>query len=225
MSNIVYKSKNAVIVNKPVGIPSQSDSSGDRDMLSLLRDELKSLSERDDVYLIHRLDRVVGGLLVFARNKPASAALSALASSGELGKEYFAVVNGRLSDGEMVDYLYKNAVIGKAVVVDKHKNGAKRAELEYKVVDTASTPKGEISLVRITLKTGRFHQIRAQFSARGHALVGDTKYGGSSAVAKNPALFACRLEFSVLGEYASVSAIPDLNEYPWSLFAPEKYEV
>lgn len=225
MSNIVFKSKNAVVINKPAGIPSQKDTSGDKDALTLLSEELRRDSDRDELYLVHRLDRVVGGLMVFARSRSSAAELSKAAADGELGKEYFAIAKGKVEGGVFVDYLCKNSTLGKSLVTDKNKIGAKRAELECLVLDTVSTDKGAISLLRITLKTGRFHQIRAQLSSRGHALVGDTKYGGADSVARAPALFSCKLDFSVSGEKTSVTAAPNVNEYPWSLFAPEKYEV
>ena len=225
MSNIVYKNKNIIVFNKPAGIPSQQDTTGDVHAMTLASGELRLNSEREELYLVHRLDRVVGGLLVFARNKATAATLSALAAEEKLGKEYLAVVSGALTDGSFTDYLYKNSILGKAFVSDKNKNGAKRAELDYSVLDTVRTDKGEYSLVRIILKTGRFHQIRAQFSSRGHALVGDTKYGGVDGRAMGPSLFAYKLNFSAQGETVSVRVLPNTSEYPLNLFAPEKYEV
>ena len=217
MLEVLYESKNAIIANKPVGMPTQADKSADPDFLS----ELKS--EHGELYLVHRLDRVVSGLLVLARNKSTCAELSALAASGALGKEYLAVVEGECSGGELVDYLYKNAALSKSFVTDKGRFGAKLASLTYECIETADTPRGVRSLVRINLKTGRFHQIRAQFSTRGHALVGDGKYGSRDSGARTPALFAYKIDVTA-GEHISAAALPDINQYPWNLFSEESYK-
>ena len=223
MIEIISKTKDYVIIYKPVGIPSQSDPSGDKDAMTMCSEMLRQSGESSELYLIHRLDRVVGGLIVFARNKKSSAILSSLVAEHNITKEYFAVVEGRAEGGIMRDYLYKDATLGKAFVTDRKRSGVKEAELEYTTLDTISIDDREISLVRVRLKTGRFHQIRAQFSSRKMPLIGDKKYGSRDFKAKTPSLFATHLEFHFNGMQVSESKLPDLTVYPWSLFEEEKY--
>ena len=223
MIEIIDKSKNYIVVYKPAGIPSQSDPSGDTDAMTLCSEQLRSMGEAEDLFLIHRLDRVVGGLIVFARNKKTAADLSAQVSDRRLTKVYYAVVEGRAEGGTMRDFLYKDATLGKAFVTDRKRAGVKEAELEYSVLDRTVSDGRELSLVKISLKTGRFHQIRAQFSSRRMPLVGDKKYGSRDAKAKMPALFATKLGFYCLGRAVEAARLPDLNSYPWSLFNEEIY--
>lgn len=222
MTRIVYKTPDFIIAYKPPGIPSQSDKSGDNDALSITSDKLFALGEPRELFLVHRLDRVVGGLLVFARNKKSAAILSELVRDGELNKEYLAVVDGEAPGGELSDFLLKDAVLGKAVVTSSDKNGAKKALLEYENLSTVDYRSSKLSLVKIQLHTGRFHQIRAQFSSRNMPLFADKKYG-SRRSGKTPALFAYRLAFNKDGLNADVTLLPNLTELPWSLFEPEKY--
>ena len=214
---IVYKDKNVVVINKPSGIPSQSDKGGDADALSLTSAELAELNEPSELWLVHRLDRVVGGLLLFARNKRAAATLSELFKEGRVLKEYLTVAEGYLDKGEMQDYLYKDTLFSKSFVVDRKRKGVKEAHLEYEALSHTLTDKGERTLVRVRLGTGRFHQIRTQFSSRGHAILGDGKYG-SREKCKNIALMSHRLAVSQ-GEIGfDLRLSPDYSKYPWSLF-------
>lgn len=220
--NIVIKNKNLVIAEKPVGIPTQSDQSGDADIMSMVSAELRAMNEPSDLWLIHRLDRVVGGLIVFARNKAFAARLSSIVGGCGMDKEYIAVVEGDVDGGVLEDYLFKDN--GKAFVVSSSRRGAKRAELEYSVIEKAETERGTRSLVRIKLHTGRFHQIRVQFSSRGTPLSGDGKYGSHDNKAKAPALFALRLSFELDGKEVIATALPPVEQYPWSLFDKECYK-
>ena len=224
MIEIVAKTKDFVVIYKPAGVPSQSDPSGDTDAMTACADMLADQGEGNTLYLIHRLDRVVGGLLVFARNKKAAAELSAMVADRRLVKEYYAVVEGRAEGGVMKDYLYKDATLGKAFVTDRKRAGVKEADLEYTLLDTLTVENRELSLVRIFLKTGRFHQIRAQFASRKMPLIGDKKYGSRDFKAKTPALFATHIAFELSKKDISIDRLPDLNEYPWSLFTKEKYK-
>jgi 23S rRNA pseudouridine1911/1915/1917 synthase len=162
--------------------------------------------------------------MVFARNKNAAAILSDAVARHTMTKEYFAVVSGVAEGGVMHDYIYKDASLGKAFVTDRKRSGVKDAELEYWNCHTVSAEDGDISLVRVRLKTGRFHQIRAQFSSRKMPLVGDKKYGSRDRVAHTPALFATRLAFEYKGKLVEATALPPLESYPWSLFAKENYK-
>lgn len=217
LMKVVYLNKDFVVVNKPPLVPSQSDLSGDTDAMTLASEILKSHGENGRLWLVHRLDRVVGGLLVFARNEKTAALLSSLVAKGELFKGYLAVAEGEASGGELVDYVYKDSLTNKAYVVNTLRRGAKEARLEYKPI----SQKDGKTLVDVELKTGRFHQIRVQFSSRKMSLVGDKKYGSRDGKARNPALFAYKLAFSLFGESYSFEARPDVTLYPWNLFCEE----
>ncbi len=223
MIEIISKTKDYVIIYKPPGIPSQSDPSGDRDAMTACSELLRQMREPDTLFLIHRLDRVVGGLIVFARNKKSAAELSSLVADHKMIKEYFAVVEGRAEGGVMRDFLYKDATLGKAFIADRKRSGVKEAELEYTTLDTVSLDGRDISLVKVRLKTGRFHQIRAQFASRKMPLIGDKKYGSRDFKARTPSLFATRLAFGFDGREVSAAKLPSLTDYPWSLFEEEKY--
>ena len=220
---IVSKNQNTVVVYKPAGIPSQSDKSGDTDALSLCSAELLEMGDGGELYLVHRLDRVVGGLLVFARNKRAAAELSALVSGDGIGKEYLAVIDGCLDGGTLTDYLYKDARVSKAFVVDKKRAGVKEAVLDFEPIRSVETEKGVKTLVKIKLKTGRFHQIRAQFGSRKAPISGDGKYGSKDNRPRFPALFAYRLSAELSFGSLDAKMLPDINEYPWNLFDEKIY--
>ncbi len=219
---ILYKSKDLIVVYKPPGVPSEKDPSNDLDAMSESTQILKQKGEKSDLWLLHRLDRVVGGLLVFARNKHAAAEISSLISEKSVVKEYFAVVEGECYGGILKDYIYKPPHSSKAYITDTLRKGVKEAILEYSSIESKVTEKGILTLVRISLKTGRYHQIRAQFSHRGLPIVGDGKYGSRINKAKMPALFSYRLAFTFKGEKIDVTIVPP-REYPWDLFEPNKY--
>lgn len=222
---ILYKSKNAVVIYKEAGVPSQSDPSGDPDAMTLTSEHLKSLGENPNLWLIHRLDRVVSGLLVFARNKKYAAILSEYVKDRLLTKEYYAVVEGEASDATLEGFIYRDPRAGKAFIVDKERKDVKRARLSYVTLATAETEKGKKSLVYVTLDTGRFHQIRAQLSHAGHPISGDGKYGSHDNKAKKVALMASHLAAALPGEKIDVSRRPDLESYPWSLFSTDDYRL
>ncbi len=216
---ILYKDKNLVAVLKPIGVASQSDLSGERDALVLCKEELLLLGEKNtDLYPVHRLDKVVGGILVFARSKKAAGALSEIFSSRLAKKEYLAVVEGNAEGGIMEDLLYKDARSGKAFIVESKRAGVKEAKLSYEPISGLRSEDKNLTLVRVSLKTGRFHQIRAQFSSRKMPIVGDGKYGSRDNTARSPALFASGLEFQLDGKQYKLYKMPDKENYPWSLF-------
>ena len=218
MIEVLYKNKDFVVIYKPQGVPSQSDASGSDDAMSAASRALEELGEHSKLWLIHRLDRVVGGVLVFARNKGAAARLSELVGGGGMEKEYLAVVHGDAPGGSLVDYIYKDAKQAKAFVVKEGKRGAKRAELEYLPIQRCEHDGSVYTLVKIKLHTGRFHQIRVQLSSRGMPIVGDGKYGSHNNRAKLPALFSSALGFDFGKERFNFTKKPDIDTYPWSIF-------
>lgn len=218
MLDIIYKDGAVVAVVKPPNVPTQSDPGGDKDVMTMLSEQLSASAEQSALWLVHRLDRVVGGVVVFARNKKAAALLSDEISNNRMVKEYFAVVEGVCEGGVMEDYLYKDARLNKAFVVKGERRGVKWASLECTPLATVSTERGERTLVRVRLNTGRFHQIRAQLSSRATPICGDGKYGSRDNGVRFPALFAAHLSFKLEGREYSFDRIPDTDAYPWSLF-------
>lgn len=224
MLEIIYKSKNAIVIYKPVGMPSQSDLSGDKDAMTLTSELLSECGEPADLWLIHRLDRTVSGVMIFARSKASAAELSRIVKERQIAKEYLAVVTGVPENGVMRDYLFKDSRTSKAYVIDKKRAGAKDARLVCTPILTVKTDNGDRTLVRISLDTGRFHQIRAQLSHRGHPILGDKKYGSRESLRSGIALTAYRLNISLFGENIDVVRMPCVSDYPWSLFPIEEYD-
>lgn len=172
-----------VICVKPVGLDSEQQ------MPARLKEELGG-----EVFTLHRLDKNVGGVMVYARNKQAAAVLSKAIAQGQMEKEYVAMVHGTPpAEGDWEDLLLKDSRQNKVFVVKRPRAGVKDARLTYRLLQA-----GEQSLVRIRLFTGRSHQIRVQFSSRGYPLVGDHKYG-SRAAATEPMLYSCLIAFPYKG--------------------------
>jgi 23S rRNA pseudouridine1911/1915/1917 synthase len=220
MIEILYKSKDFIVCVKPQGIPSQSDLSNDKDMVSLLSSQLKENDENSDIFVVHRLDRSTGGLILYARNKSAAAHFSRLVADKDSFKKYYlAVVSGSpdKESGNMTDYLFKDGAQKKTFVVKSERKGSKLASLEYKVEKTIANNDKIFSLVNIKLNTGRFHQIRAQFSSRGMSIYGDGKYG-SREKAPHLALWANKIAFTYKGKNYEFDKNPDFTMTPWSLF-------
>lgn len=227
MSEIVAKSEDALIVYKPSGILSENDPNDSANIFKMTADTLASLGEKSMLFAVHRLDRAVGGLLIIARNKKSAAELSELAAREKIDKEYLAVIEGvpDKASGTFSDMLTRDKILGKAVLVKAGAKDAKEAELNYELVATKEGKKGVISLVKIRLKTGRFHQIRAQFSIRGMSLVGDKKYGSRDGYAKTPSLFCHNLSVNLFGSRLEGFKLPPCDEYPWSVFAENLEEL
>ena len=224
MSKIVYKNEDFLIVNKDAGQSSQSDKTGEMSLLDECSFLLKSEGKSDEIYLVHRLDKVVGGLLVFARNKTTAAKLSKDLDEEDFSKDYLAVVDGVPLEGEYKDYLCKNSVLGKSEIVSSNKSGAKEAILNLIPIESVSTSKGTKTLVKIKLQTGRFHQIRAQLSSRECPIVGDKKYGSKDSGIRFPSLFAYMISFKYKNQIITQKLLPDINLYPWNLFDKTNYE-
>ena len=183
---ILYNDPHIVVCIKPVGILSQADSSGSESMISALSNMYGC-----EIHPLHRLDKGVSGVMVYAKTKLAAATLSRDIAKHRLKKEYLAVVQGVPEEsGEMVDLLFKDSKKNKSFVVKRARKGVKEAKLEYERLETD----GQKSLVQVLLHTGRTHQIRVQFSSRKMSLLGDKKYG-STADYENIALMSYRLTF------------------------------
>ena len=193
---VLYEDNHLIVAVKPPMVPSQADSSGDPDMLSIVKEYVREkYGKPGNVYigLVHRLDRPTSGIMVFARTSKAAARLAKQVQDGSLEKRYRATVldsSGSLPEqGVFVDMLYKDRAANTVFVRDCP--GAKRAELSYKVIDRRP---GEAD-VEVRLVTGRSHQIRVQFSSRGWTLLGDARYGKKNAPRRPLALCACYLAF------------------------------
>ena len=190
---ILYSDKGIAVCIKPVGLDSEAE------VPAALKEQLGG-----EIFPIHRLDKNVGGVMVYARTKQAAAALSKSVQEGTMVKEYVAMVHGTPTEsGDWSDLLFKDSSKNKVFVVKKERKGVKKARLEFTTLHA-----GEESLVRIRLHTGRSHQIRVQFSSRGFPLVGDHKYG-SRGDKKEPMLFSCCITFPWKGEMKRFEALPD----------------
>jgi 23S rRNA pseudouridine1911/1915/1917 synthase len=179
--NILYEDKELLIVEKPVGMESQSARSFEPDMVSEVKRHIHTLSPKAGepyVGVIHRLDKPVGGVMVYAKTKDAAESLSKQVSAHEMEKIYYAIVCGKPVEnfGTYVDYLWKDGKNNSSKIVDKGIKGAKLAELSFRVVDNTEFQGEEFSLMEIRLKTGRHHQIRVQMAGHGNPLWGDQKY-------------------------------------------------
>lgn len=170
---ILYEDAVMLAVVKPQGMPAQADKTGDLDLLSALEEYAGQ-----PLGLLHRLDRPVGGVMLFAKKKRAEAFLAKELQEHRLKKTYLTVLCGKLpaEEGTLEDYLLKNARTNLSEVVSKERKGAKRAVLRYRRLAEAETEMGVLTLAEIELETGRHHQIRVQTAHAGFAIWGDRKY-------------------------------------------------
>lgn len=186
---ILYQDSDIIVCIKPVGLDSEHE---------------VPQALGGEIYTLHRLDKNVGGVMVYARTKAAAAALSKAVQDGAMVKEYVAMVHGAPPEnGDWEDWLFKDSRKNKVFVVKKQRAGVKKARLTYRALRV-----GEESLVRIRLYTGRSHQIRVQFASRGYPLVGDHKYGSRDEKTA-PMLFSCCLRFPYKGKEVCFEALPD----------------
>lgn len=209
MIEILYQDSAVVVCLKPIGLNSESD------MVSALKEQLST-----DIFSVHRLDKAVSGVMVYAKTKESSANLSRQITENKLIKEYLAVVSGipENPSGTLEDLLYHDVKTNKTFVVNRKRAGVKKALLEYKTLATAEYESNSISLIGVRLITGRTHQIRVQFASRKMPLLGDARYGGNK-LCKNVALFSHRLSFynPISQELQNFEASPP-NQFPWSVF-------
>ncbi len=177
--NIIYEDKHILCLVKPQGIPSQSDKTNDEDLMSQSLNYLKDKAENPYLGLIHRLDRPVGGIIVFAKNEFANKELSRQVQERQTRKEYLTVVCGKpeYSMGTLEDYIKKLKTINMSKITPSDDKNAKLAKLEYEVLETKETGEyGALTLLKVKLHTGRHHQIRLQLSNAGMPIWGDNKY-------------------------------------------------
>ena len=196
---ILYEDKHIAVAIKPVGILSQTDSGDRESMVSILSEQCQS-----DIYPLHRLDRDVSGVMVYAKTRFAAKKLSTDIADKRFLKVYIATVHGvpEEQSGKMQDLLFHDSRKNKTYVVKRERKGVKAASLEYTVLDTVQKKDGALTTVKVVLHTGRTHQIRVQFASRGMSLVGDRKYGARDD-AKCIALYSHKIGFYH----------PETNEY------------
>ncbi len=223
---VLYEDNQIIVVIKPQNVPTQSDISGDEDMLTLVKEYIKDKYNKPGeafVGLVHRLDRPTGGIMVFARNSKSAKRLCDQFQTHEVEKVYYAVANGvvKIKEQHLVNYLKKDEKENIVKIVPMSEVGAKRAELVYKFLEDD----GKDSLLEVRILTGRSHQIRLQLSNIGHPLYGDVKYGKAKGQTQQLGLWAGKLSFvhPTTKEKLVFYACPDLTKEPWKRFKIEKY--
>ncbi len=193
---ILFCNNDIVVCIKPVGLDSE------KQLPDALSNEIGG-----EIFTLHRLDKNVGGVMVYARSSKVASELSRSILDGSMIKEYLALVHGQPNEeGVLEDFLFKDSSKNKVYVVKRERKGVKKAKLEYKLIFG-----GETSLVHIRLHTGRSHQIRVQFASRGHSLIGDHKYGAKDDV-EFPMLYSYRITFPYKNEILSFEALPQWAE-------------
>jgi 23S rRNA pseudouridine1911/1915/1917 synthase len=218
---VIYEDNHLIIVNKSPGEIVQGDKTGDKPLSELLKEYVKTkYNKPGEAFLgvVHRLDRPVSGLVIFARTSKALARMNSLISSREVKKTYWAIVKGVPPEpqGHLIDYLWKNETQNKSYIVPETHKGSLRAELEYKLLAKGK----DYSLLEVNLMTGRHHQIRVQLAGIGLIIKGDLKYGSQRS---NPDgsihLHARRVEFlhPVKQTPMIIEAQPP-NERMWTIF-------
>ncbi|MFA6309629.1 MAG: RNA pseudouridine synthase [Clostridia bacterium] len=218
---VIFEDNHIIVVEKPVNVLSQADITGDPDILTILKYYLKEKYRKPGkafLGLVHRLDRPVGGIMVFAKTSKAASRLSKQIRERTFKKSYLAVVHGKpdLDSGRLIDLLVKDEDAKIVRVTVEGVKGSKTAVLNYNVIET----KDNLSLVKIDITTGRPHQIRVQFANIGHPLFGDQKYGADvNTPGQQIALWAHKIEF----EHPTLKTVDEYSSsppkaYPWDMY-------
>lgn len=215
---ILYEDPYLVVCCKPADWLSE-DGGSPKCLPRWLREHYQAAGKPNHIDVVHRLDKVTGGIIVFSRRPEITGKLTAAVTQDRIAKEYLAVLQGHIEIDEdtLQDLLFRDARRNKSYVVKRMRKGVREAKLSYRTLSTTE----DLTLVQINLHTGRTHQIRVQFSSRGLPLLGDIRYGS-----KDPncsaALWAYRLAFRhpVTGKVVDV-ALPPPRQYPWTLFPDE----
>lgn len=211
---ILYQDTAITVAVKPPQLLSEQTANKDG-----FADLLAEQNKNRYVGVIHRLDRGVGGVMVYARTPQAAAKLSSAVQNHLLKKEYLAIVHGEMTDceGQLCDLLYHDRTKNKTFVVERERKGVKEAVLNYRVLSVREHEEyGKLSLVRVSLLTGRTHQIRVQFSSRCHPLLGDRKYGAHEVC--SIALFSYSLTLPHPTSNKSLCFEKKPSGMPWELF-------
>lgn len=223
---VLYEDNQIVVVIKPQNVPTMADESGDKDMLTLVKEYIKEKYNKPGeafIGLVHRLDRPTGGIMVFARNSKSAKRLSEQFQTHSVEKVYYAVTNGvvKLKSQKLVNYLKKDEKENIVKIVPMSESGAKKAELVYNYLEDDEKE----SLLEVKILTGRSHQIRLQLSNIGYPLVGDVKYGKAKGKTSQLGLWAGKLAFDhpTTKQRLVFMASPDTTKEPWKHFDFEKY--
>ena len=213
MPKILYEDTHLLLIEKPMGVPSQ-EAAGDC--------VPRRLADRGyAVKVVHRLDKPTGGVMVYARTDRAAAKLSALVGDHDrFRKEYLAIVQGipAETEGTYTDLLYHDVRKNKSYVVNRGRKGVREAKLDYSVLETITTDEGMFSLVQVRLHTGRTHQIRVQFASRQMPLYGDSRYGGVKGACLGLWSHRLTLPHPITGESLTAVSTPDWSVAPWCHF-------
>lgn len=222
---VLHEDNHIIVVLKPQNVPCCEDDSKDYDLLTAIKDYIKEKENKPgNVYvgLVHRLDRVTGGVMVFAKSSKSASRLAEQMKSGDFSKTYLTVTVGEIKRKKavLVNYLRKNAVTNTVYVCTETEKDAKKAELDYEVEETVNG----LNLVNVNLHTGRSHQIRVQFASIGSCVFGDRRYGGENARKGNIALWATKLCFThpVTKERMVFKIEPPTGDTPWNIFDVKK---
>ncbi len=222
---ILHEDNHVIVVLKPQNVPSCEDESKDKDMLTVIKEYIKIKNNKPgNVYvgLVHRLDRPTGGVMVFAKSSKAASRLSEQMKTGDFEKKYYTVLVGvpRESKATLTNYMKKNPINNMVYVCPQTVEGAKFAELEYRVIQEV----GGYCFTEVKLHTGRTHQIRVQMAHMGTPVFGDMRYGGENAKKGRLALWATSLSFThpVSKERLCFKIEPPKDLIPWKAFDTSK---
>lgn len=216
---LLYEDKHLCLAVKPTGVLSEDDPAR-ACMPALLRAHFRAAGKHDYIATVHRLDKVVGGVMLFSRSQTVTGKLTGLMARHEVEKEYFAILRGKPEKeaDTLEDLLFHDSTHNKSYVVNRQRKGVRNASLSYTVLGYCEAE--DLTLVRVRLHTGRTHQIRVQFSHRKLPLLGDIRYGSKASC--DPALWSFHLAFThpMTKKRVDVMAAPPM-EYPWTLFGEQ----